>query len=71
MAYLTGDNPGSATLCRVLLIPDDLYLLMAVNGALLELTNPANWEESGDLSPEEAATLMQTMFDSYVESDCS
>lgn len=71
MPWLTGNSPlASAGICRRLLIPDDRDLLMAVNGALLELTKPENWEQFGNMEPEEAAKLMLEMWYSFVNSDC-
>jgi microcystin-dependent protein len=48
-----------------------LGLLTAVNGALLSLVEPENWEQvGGTLTPEETASLMAEMFYTYLESDC-
>lgn len=71
MPWLTGTDPDPDTICRVLVIPDHLHYVSAVTGALLPLTDPANWEQFGDDTPDEAAALMAAMLADYVESDCS
>lgn len=43
---------------------------MAVNGALLELTKSYNWELFGTATPEEAASLMWDMWQSWHEDKC-
>lgn len=71
--WLTGDvtNPTDY-LCRVLRIPNDISLVMAVNGALLMLTRDFLWKEFGSETPQQAAELMSVMFDAYLASglDC-
>lgn len=61
----TGDNT-----CRQLVIPNDLYLVSAVTGALYELTMPENWEQFGEKTPEEAAQAMRDMLEAYLTSTC-
>lgn len=61
-AWLTPDaqlTPGTS--CRVLRIPDPF--VPHVMGALGELTHAWNWEESGNLTPDECADLMGTFYD--------
>jgi len=59
--WLTPDTLPSDVVCRTLKIPDDLYLLVAVSGALLDLTYPDNWEQFGDQTPEDTAAAMYAM----------
>ena len=69
-AWLTGSSPATGDfICRRLRVPNDLALLMAVNGALLQLTMPENWETFGPLPAPEAAALMSEMYEDYVVSD--
>ena len=69
-AWLTGSSPATGDfICRRIRVPNDLALVMAVNGALLQLTMPENWEQFGPLSAPEAAALMSEMYEDYVESD--
>lgn len=70
MPWLTGDDPESATTCRALLVPDDETFKAAVRGALLELTYVYNWEQEGDLTPDEAAALAFEMFLTYENQPC-
>lgn len=67
-AWLTPDSE-SGILCRSLAIPEQL--LPAVLGALGLLTYSYNWEEFGDMTPQECAELATVMWNSIAESeDC-
>lgn len=66
--WLTGDTLAPIT-GRVLFIPGDLNFLMAVNGALTELTFPYNWEQFGTVTPEAAAEAMTIMLADYFQSE--
>ena len=70
MPYLTGDDTGAVVDCRTLGVPDDLYFRMALRGALLELTNPENWEQFGDQTPEQYAALADNMVMAFFEGLC-
>jgi microcystin-dependent protein len=69
--YITG-NVITPTdyICRRVLIPNDLALIMAVNGALTSLTFEYNWEQISTTleTPAQAAALMSQMYDDYLES---
>lgn len=69
MPWLTGDETPTEFLCRRLFIPNELPLVMAVNGALLDLIYERNWEKFGDATPEQVASLMQTMFMDFLADD--
>jgi len=63
MPYLTGGTiPTADFICRRLVIPDDLALIIAVNGAIEELTFAYNWEQHGTATPQETAAAMREMF---------
>jgi len=69
--YITGDViTPTEYICRRVFIPNDLGLVMAVNGALLELTFSYNWEQIATTAetPEQAAALMSAMYNDYAES---
>jgi len=71
-AWLTPDSPTpEEERCRTISVPDDLAFVGAVTGALLPLTQPDNWEQSGSMTPEEAAGIMSAAFESFVDSDCT
>lgn len=53
--YLTPDYE-SGTQCRSFNIP--LPLLAAWNGAIGDMFDPDNWEQVGDMTPEECAQAM-------------
>jgi len=70
--YLTGD--AEEQLCFVTLyIPDERFAKAALRGAIRELCFPHNWEEYNDLTPDEAADIFQTVFDSIImcDEECS
>lgn len=62
-AWLTPSASESGLIGRSLLIP--LEYLPAVGGALAALTEPANWERYGDITPEQAAERMAAMLYSW------
>jgi hypothetical protein len=70
MPYLTGDNPGSALVCRTVFIPDDPAFRAAVRGALLELAYEYNWEQEGVATPAEYAALALEMVDTFEGQEC-
>lgn len=67
-AWLTPDTLPDTKLCRVIRIPDDIALVAAVSGALLELTRQENWEQYGQQTPAATASVMQSMFYDYLSS---
>lgn len=68
--WLTGDTSTAVEyIYRRVRIPNDLPLIMAVNGAILALTKDFNWEKFGSATPEECAALMSDMLYYYFESD--
>lgn len=64
-AWLTPDSIPDPAICRVLHIPNDVGLIIAVSGALDELCYAENWEQFGTVSPEDAAYAMQEMLWRY------
>lgn len=70
MPYLTPDNPpANSFVCRRIFIPNSLDFLMIVNGALSELTIPKNYEQFGELTPDETVQFMVEMWLKYIESE--
>ena len=67
MGYKTPDSIPTTVYCGRLRIPDDIYILAAVKGAILELTKPENWTQLGLVSPEDMAAQMQLMYDEMME----
>lgn len=66
MPYLIRDTlPTTEFICRRLKIPATLDILIAVSGALEELTHAENWESMGSVTPEEIALAMDTMYQDY------
>lgn len=52
--------------CRVLKIPAEPFIFAAINGALLDLKNPANWQAlPGSVTPEQIAEVMEQMWIEY------
>lgn len=56
---------------RCFTVPDDLALIAAVSGALLELTKEYNWEQHGSMTPAQAADIMRAAWDEFVAGDCA
>lgn len=71
MPYLTPESIPVTTRCRTLLIPDDILILAAVNGALYDLALAENWEQYGAVTPSEMAERMMTVLTDYFDSGCS
>lgn len=69
--WLTPETIPTTTMCRTLLIPDDIALIAAVSGALLDLTHSYNWEQHGAQTPEDTASAMYTMLKNYWSSVCN
>jgi len=70
MPYLTPNNAPGTTICRTIVIPNDLTWISIVNGALAELFKAYNFEQYGDLTPEETATAFYQMWSDWHESKC-
>lgn len=71
MPFMTGDTIPSSFRCKVIRIPDDLAFLDALNGALLELTYPSNFEQEGNtLTPQEMADVFSDAYDEYTTEKC-
>lgn len=71
MPYLTPDTLPSGTVCRTVLIPDDIEWLAIVNGALSRLIHASNFEQFGSITPEETAERFQQMFFEFRDSECA
>mgnify|MGYP000405387397 CR=1 FL=1 len=67
MPYITPNSIPTTVYCGRLLIPDDIYILAAVKGAIFELTKSENWEQVGAKTPDEMATEMSKMYDILME----
>ena len=63
--WLTPDSAAGGSLCRALHIPPELTEI--VSGALDALTAPANYEQSGDMTPDQTAALAWSMLQTYPE----
>lgn len=67
MAYLTPEAPTGEHVCRRLVVP--LELLSQVNGAILELTKPWNWEQlPGQMDVDDTLQLVWAMWAEYANS---
>jgi len=70
MPYLTPDTPPAGTICRTIVIPDDLQWKAIVNGALSELFKAYNFEQFGSLTPQETADIFLDMWTNFHDSEC-
>lgn len=68
MPYLTPDEIPTAAICRRIRIPNNSFIIAAVNGAISELAKAWNWELFGTVTPDEIATAMLAMYEAYEES---
>lgn len=66
--YLTPNTLPTEYVCRVLTIPNDIDVLIAVNGQINNLTNVEYWEQFGTITPEEAVAAMNEMWLKYKDS---
>jgi len=71
MPWLTPNEPPEETDCRRLLIPANSEWLALISGALTELTYAYNWQEFGDLTPDQTVTIMRAIVDGYYDEPCS
>lgn len=69
MGYLTPDELPTTYKCRRLRIPDDVQWLEIVNGALSELLKARNFEEFGDVTPQQASEVFTEMFYEYLQGE--
>jgi len=65
LRWLTPDTAPADTICRVLIIPADFDWLAIVSGAIVELTNPANFQAEGTATPQDCADVFSAMFDGF------
>jgi len=70
--WLTPNSPAPDELrCRSISVPDDIDLVAAVSGALLDLTKPYNWEQYGTMTPDEASQIMLMAVQDFMNDECS
>lgn len=70
MPWLTPSNIPDDVICRPLFIPNSAEWQAIVSGTILELTRSWNWEQFGELTPEECATRMQELQQQYYDDVC-
>jgi len=63
--WLTPDTAPSDRVCRKILIPNAVDWLALVNGCLLSLVYPFNFEPYGTSTPEETALVFRSVFDDF------
>lgn len=65
-AWLTSDVPPTGEyICRLLRIPNNVYFIANVNGALLSLCEEWNWEQFGAMTVAETVAAMIIMYGEY------
>jgi len=67
--WLTPDSIPSSYIYRVIVIPNDIGIISAVNGALVELTYPYRWELFGSVSVADITDEMMQLFYRYITSN--
>ena len=69
-AWLTSDTlPNDDFICRRLRIPNVIGAIANVNGALLSLCEPQNWEQFGTATIDETVAAMTLMYDEYSQGE--
>lgn len=70
--WLTPDAPGGTLQCRSLFFPAGTDWLAIINGAIMLLTDPNNFEPYGTATPEQAAEAFNDTFDrlAFNEGQC-
>jgi len=66
LAWLTPDEIPTDTVERRLCIPNSPQILSVVTGALLPLAYAENWEQYGDVTPDEIAARMSLMIEEFL-----
>jgi microcystin-dependent protein len=64
--WLTPDTPAAGYSCYTLRLPNSEAIKAIVNGALLPLLSPFNFEQEGDLTPDDTAALFQAVYDDWL-----
>jgi hypothetical protein len=64
------DDSPVGTVCRTLVIPDDLEWRAIVNGCLSLITDAWNFEQHGSATPEQVAARFTEMFHTYLSEEC-
>jgi len=60
--WVTPDSANTVTRNVTLRVPDDEYLYSCLVGCVLLLVEALNWEQVGDMTPAEVATLFDPTF---------
>jgi len=68
-AWITPAEIPADFFCRVVHIPKSVFIQAAIFGALLPLVSADNWELTGDVTPDEIAAAMLTMFEDLSSQD--
>lgn len=64
--WIAPDSLSGATITRTIVIP--VECLFQVDGALTELGDLDNWQQSGALTVDDLVVAMDDMFDAYTAS---
>lgn len=65
IGWLTPNTAPTDYVCRRVFIPNDVDWIAIVCGALIELTNPNNFEQFGSAAPAQTAAEFAVMFDKF------
>lgn len=65
MPYITPNATPTASKCWRISVPDDTYMLAALLGQLMELTEVWNWEDDGGITAQEAADIWDGIFEQF------
>lgn len=66
MGYLTADTLPDETRCFTIRVPNDFQNVAAFVGAVYELTRAYNWQNYGEMTPDEMAASWITLYNTMV-----
>jgi hypothetical protein len=69
-AWITPDSLPASERCVQISVPDDLDFFSMLKGALVDLLDPENYEEIGDLTPQECADYWLGWYYALTWPDC-
>lgn len=69
LAWLTPDDIPASSVRRVITIPNDDYWLALLIGALVPLSVADNWQQYGDMTPEESAQEWTNIIELFTQGE--
>lgn len=67
MPYITPDTSPPVSNCRRLFVPNDIKMIAAILGQILELTEAENWEQISGISVSDTTDIWATIYEDFSE----